>query len=57
MKTVYWFLRAIVPCGIVDKSVTSLDQELGRNISFEEVFSDFKDCFKEVFQIKFEPLI
>ena len=49
--------QAIVPCGIVDKSVTSLDQELGRNISFEDIFSDFKDCFSEVFQIKLEPLI
>ena len=49
--------QAIVPCGIVDKSVTSLDQELVRNISFEDLFSDFKDCFSEVFQIKLEPLI
>ena len=30
---------SIVPCGIKDKYVTSLDQELGYNISFEEVFS------------------
>ena len=47
----------IIPCGITDKSVTSLDAELGRAIDFEEVLSTFKDCFKEVFQIKIKPLL
>jgi lipoyl(octanoyl) transferase len=28
---------AIVPCGIADRGVTSLSQELGRTLSFEEV--------------------
>jgi len=49
--------ESIVPCGIKDKSVTSLDAELGRAIDFEEVLSTFKDCFKEVFQIKIKPLL
>jgi lipoyl(octanoyl) transferase len=31
-----WFNR-IVPCGIADAGVTSLSQELGRNVSVEEV--------------------
>jgi lipoyl(octanoyl) transferase len=48
---------SIVPCGIKDKSVTSLDVELGRTVNFEDIVSDFKACFKDVFQLKFEPLL
>uniref|UniRef100_A0A4W5LHQ9 Octanoyl-[acyl-carrier-protein]:protein N-octanoyltransferase LIPT2, mitochondrial n=1 Tax=Hucho hucho TaxID=62062 RepID=A0A4W5LHQ9_9TELE len=45
-----WF-ENIVPCGIVGKGVTSLSQELGRDVSIEEsiprlleTFSDQFDC-------------
>ena len=48
---------SIVPCGIKDKSVTSLDVELGQTVLFEEVFSDFKRCFKQIFKINLEPLL
>ena len=31
------FFDLIVPCGIADRGVTSLSQELGREVSLEEV--------------------
>ncbi len=39
----------IIPCGISDKSVTSLAKELGREISMEEVKAKVKSHFSEVF--------
>lgn len=39
----------IIPCGISDKSVTSLAKELGREISMEEVKEKVKSHFSEVF--------
>ena len=43
-----WF-QHIVPCGISDKEVTSLSQELNRNVSIEEVLPHFLQCFKTHF--------
>lgn len=39
----------IVPCGIENKQVTSLQKELGREISFEEVKQKVKNNFEKVF--------
>ncbi|EJW84871.1 lipoyl(octanoyl) transferase [Wuchereria bancrofti] len=43
-----WF-HQIVPCGLVGKEVTSLTQELGRNVSVNDVFPIFCEKFAEVF--------
>ncbi|KAM3717281.1 putative lipoyltransferase 2 [Dirofilaria immitis] len=43
-----WFSQ-IVPCGLVGKEVTSLTQELGRNVSVNDVFPTFCEKFAEVF--------
>ncbi|VBB25841.1 unnamed protein product [Acanthocheilonema viteae] len=43
-----WF-RQIVPCGLVGKQVTSLTQELGRNVSVNDVFPILCEKFTEVF--------
>ena len=43
-----WF-KNIVPCGIVGKGVTSLSQELGRNMSTEEVTLHLLETFKDQF--------
>lgn len=40
----------IVPCGIVDKAVTSLDKELGRKVDEEEVKQKLKKHFAMLFE-------
>jgi lipoyl(octanoyl) transferase len=40
----------IVPCGIADKAVTSLDKELGRRIDEAEVKQKLKKHFAELFE-------
>ncbi|MEO8173791.1 MAG: lipoyl(octanoyl) transferase LipB [Sediminibacterium sp.] len=42
----------IVPCGIENKQVTSLQKELGREVSFEEVKRKVKLNFEKVFDCK-----
>ncbi|MBC6492382.1 lipoyl(octanoyl) transferase LipB [Flavihumibacter stibioxidans] len=42
----------IVPCGISQKSVTSLEKELGRPVPFEQVKEDLKRSFGEVFNVQ-----
>ncbi len=39
----------IIPCGIQDKQVTSLQKELGRELDMEEVKEKVKGYFEEVF--------
>jgi lipoyl(octanoyl) transferase len=41
----------IVPCGIQDKAVTSLEKELGRKIDMEEVKEKVKANFEQVFEV------
>ncbi len=40
----------IIPCGIIDKSVTSLDKELGRKVDEEEVKQKLKKHFTSLFE-------
>lgn len=40
----------IVPCGIVDKAVTSLDKELGKKVDEEEVKQKLKKHFADLFE-------
>lgn len=48
------FFNHIVPCGITDKSVTSIQQELGREIDINEVKALLKKEFEAVFNVKLE---
>ena len=41
----------IVPCGIENKKVTSLEKELGRKIDFEDAKEKVKKNFEKVFQV------
>ena len=43
------FFKAIVPCGINDKDVTSIERELGRKVDMEEVKHILKETFGKVF--------
>ncbi len=44
------YFNHIVPCGITDKSVTSIQKELGRNVDEAEVKEIIKKEFGEVFE-------
>ena len=44
------YFEYIIPCGITDKAVTSLERELDRTISMEEVQRYFLKYFEEVFE-------
>lgn len=43
----------IIPCGIDDKGVTSLESELGRKVSVSEVKEHLKFHFSQVFNFRF----
>ena len=43
----------IIPCGIKGKGITSMEVELGKKISLEEVKSKVLKNFSKVFEIKF----
>jgi lipoyl(octanoyl) transferase len=42
----------IIPCGIRDKQVTSMEKELGRKVDIEEVKTILLAAFAEVFEVK-----
>jgi lipoyl(octanoyl) transferase len=44
------YFNYIVPCGIVDKQVTSLEKELGRPVDIIEVKTKLKNNFEKVFE-------
>lgn len=45
----------IIPCGIKDKQVTSMEKELGSQVDFEEVKKILQKEFSEVFQVELVP--
>jgi lipoyl(octanoyl) transferase len=42
----------IIPCGIIDKSVTSMEQELGKKIDIQEVRDKLKAHLESIFEMK-----
>ncbi|MGZ5219867.1 MAG: lipoyl(octanoyl) transferase LipB [Chitinophagaceae bacterium] len=48
------YFNFIIPCGIQDKQVTSLQKELGRKVNFEEVKEKVKQNFAKVFNADVE---
>ena len=46
----------IIPCGIQDKQVTSLEKELGRTLPMEEVKEEVRRRFEEVFNVELRRL-
>lgn len=46
------YYNYIIPCGISDKGVTSLQKELGREVGIEEVVVKLLEQFKEVFSVE-----
>ena len=50
------YFNNIVPCGISDKGVTSLNSELGFFVNFEDVEKKIYNQFKRVFNISIEDV-
>jgi|TARA_B110000914_G_C15160692_1_gene308248 lipoyl(octanoyl) transferase len=48
------YFKNIVPCGIDDKAVTSMHQELGRLIPLTEVEERLRQHISELFQIQWK---
>uniref|UniRef100_A0A6B2EAE0 lipoyl(octanoyl) transferase n=1 Tax=Phlebotomus kandelakii TaxID=1109342 RepID=A0A6B2EAE0_9DIPT len=48
-----WF-RHIVPCGLVGRGVTSVSEQVGRNVEIGEVIPPFLDSFKVTFDCELE---
>jgi lipoyl(octanoyl) transferase len=46
------YFNNIIPCGIQNKQVTSLEKELGRKIDFEEAKERVRKNFEKVFDVK-----
>ncbi len=46
------YFKYIIPCGIHDKQVTSLQQEAGRVLNYEEVKGKLKKNFELVFEVE-----
>ncbi len=46
------FFNNIIPCGIVNKQVTSMENELGRKIQLAEVKEKLKENFEKVFDVQ-----
>ena len=46
------YFNFIIPCGITNKQVTSLEKELGRKIDFEEAKEKVKRNFEKVFEVE-----
>ena len=43
----------IIPCGIADKSVTSMQKELGKEVNLREVKQKLKEYLKNIFHFQF----
>ena len=46
----------IVPCGIEDKAVTSIQKELGRTIDFSDLKSRLKTNLSNIFDYDYQEL-
>ena len=46
------YFNNIIPCGIQNKQVTSLEKELGKKIDFEEAKEKVKKNFEKVFEVE-----
>ncbi|MGC4104553.1 lipoyl(octanoyl) transferase LipB [Ferruginibacter sp.] len=49
------YFNNIIPCGIQDKQVTSIEKELGYKVDYEEVKEKIKNNFEKVFEATAVP--
>ncbi len=50
------YFNNIIPCGITDKNVASLELMLGRPVEMSEVKDKIKKHFAEVFEVEIVPV-
>jgi lipoyl(octanoyl) transferase len=50
------YFNFIIPCGIQNKQVTSIEKELGRQVDFEEAKQRLKRNFEKVFEVNLKEL-
>lgn len=50
------YFNYIIPCGIENKQVTSIEKELGRQVDMDEVKGKIRKYCEEIFQLRFEAL-
>lgn len=48
------YFNFIIPCGIQNKQVTSIEKELGHKVDFEEAKQKVKKSFEEVFEVNLQ---
>jgi lipoyl(octanoyl) transferase len=51
------YFNNIIPCGIANKQVTSIEKELGKKVDFEEVKLRVKENFCKVFNVEYKQAI
>jgi len=49
--------KLIIPCGLTNKVVTSMEKILGQKPDFEKVKEELKKAFADVFEIEFEDKV
>jgi lipoyl(octanoyl) transferase len=47
------YFKNIVPCGIQDKAVTSLNKELGQDVNMSEIKEKLKKHFATLFECEY----
>lgn len=50
------YFNFIIPCGIQNKQVTSIEKEVGSKVDYEEVKSHLKKHFEDVFEVSLTAL-
>jgi lipoyl(octanoyl) transferase len=51
------YFNNIIPCGIQNKKVTSIKEELGKEVDMQEVKEKLKRNFEKVFQVRLTELV
>lgn len=51
------YFNNIIPCGITDKAVTSLDKELGKPVNFHEASEKVKAHLTDIFEFSIEQKV
>ena len=46
------YFSNIIPCGILNKQVTSIEKEVGKKVDFEEAKEKIKKNFARVFNVE-----